>query len=480
MDEATLLRQGIAAARAKRKSEAYALLRQVVGMDPRNTEAWVWLGAVAPTLPEQLQAFEQAVALDPGNEKAQAGRRWAASKLGVSAPAAPPPAPAPPGRGGLSSQDMMGMFGGMPGAPPPAPAAPPAGGGLSSQDMMGMFGGVPGAPPPAPASQGGGRLSSQEPVNALGGPGLAPPAPSGAAPGGGMFAEDVMGIFGGPGRAPTGPAPLDSITPPPTLPPGAPGTPGGAEWRGFSELEEPNTNFNWDDPGVGLGGYATPNPATADVSPFSWSDVATPPQEAPAWSLPPPSPPSPPPAPYDLEPLAAESQSYAYPLPEEQAAAAAQPRGTFSGWVVVAGVVLIAGLILVSLLLGTRLVTALQSSGMLPQPAATSPDAVVSSFLDAHLSGRYITAADFLAEPLRTDYSQERDDRLPGVPQATPGQSWTRRVAPLAAGAAQAQVYAFITPMGGAPAAAAPVRFLLERRDDRWLITGVVPPPPAP
>src|SRR5439155_11766858 len=82
---ASLLQQGITAARAKRKTEAYGLLRQVVDSDPRNLEAWIWLGAVAPTHEEQVQAFDRAPALDPLNEKAQAGRRWAAARLGEAA-----------------------------------------------------------------------------------------------------------------------------------------------------------------------------------------------------------------------------------------------------------------------------------------------------------------------------------------------------------------------------------------------------------
>ena len=449
MDEATLLRQGIAAARAKRKSEAYSLLRQVVGMDPRNTEAWIWLGAVAPTLHEQLQAFEQAAALDPSNEKAQAGRRWAASKLGVSAaPSAPPPAPAAPG-GGMSSQDMLGMFGGMPGAAP-APA------------------------PSAPSAPGGGRMSSQEMMNVFGGPGQAPAAPPPPAPGGGgMSSQEMMSIFGGQGSAAPS-APLDSMTPPSSMPPGAPGTPGGAEWRGFSELEEPNTDFNWDDPGVGLGGYAAPATAATDVSPFSWSDVATPPpRQAPPLPapLPPPGAPS---EDYGLDSLADIAQEYAYPPPLDEAAPpAARPRGTFSGWVVIAGIVLILVLILISLLLGTRLFASLQG-------APSGPDAVVNSFLEAHLNGRYLTAADFLTEPLRAGYTQESLERLPGVPQLTPGQRWTKRVAPLAVAGDQAQVYAFFAPAGRANAEGPPVRFLLARAGNRWLISGVVPPPPVP
>jgi hypothetical protein len=179
---------------------------------------------------------------------------------------------------------------------------------------------------------------------------------------------------------------------------------------------------------------------------------------------------------YGLDSLADVDQVYAYPQPEARAIPAvpeARPRGTFSGWVVIAGIMLILFLILISLLQGTRLFAGLQG-------APTGPDAVVNSFLDAHLNGRYLTAAEFLAAPLRADYSQERPDRLPGVPQMTPGQRWTKRVVPLAADAGQAQVYAFFAPAGRANAEGAPVRFLLEREGGRWLISGVVPPPPTP
>lgn len=88
-----LLTQAIADARAGRRDDAARHLRQIVNNDPGNVDAWIWLGGTATDVQEQRRALERALALDPGNARAQQGLRW----LRTTAPQAfEPPAPAAP------------------------------------------------------------------------------------------------------------------------------------------------------------------------------------------------------------------------------------------------------------------------------------------------------------------------------------------------------------------------------------------------
>src|SRR5215218_9382968 len=89
----SLLQMGIKAAQAKRKPEAYQLLSQVVRRDPRNEQGWLWLAAVAPTPQEAMDAFGRVLAINPANEQARVGQRWAQGRLEKTATAAAPPAP---------------------------------------------------------------------------------------------------------------------------------------------------------------------------------------------------------------------------------------------------------------------------------------------------------------------------------------------------------------------------------------------------
>jgi tetratricopeptide (TPR) repeat protein len=105
-----LLAQGIAAAKARRNEEARQALLQVVDLDRRNEQAWLWLSGVVESLDERRTCLENVLAINPNNTHAQAGLRW----LEQHAPPPPEPAPPPP----------------SPPAPEPAPepafAAPPA------------------------------------------------------------------------------------------------------------------------------------------------------------------------------------------------------------------------------------------------------------------------------------------------------------------------------------------------------------------
>jgi tetratricopeptide (TPR) repeat protein len=71
-----LLRQGIAAAKAGRKEEAHETLLQVVKLDERNEQAWLWLSAVVDSDEEKQICLENVLAVNPANPHAQAGLEW--------------------------------------------------------------------------------------------------------------------------------------------------------------------------------------------------------------------------------------------------------------------------------------------------------------------------------------------------------------------------------------------------------------------
>lgn len=73
--------RSIAALKAGRKSEARLLLTEVVRGEPENVEAWIWLGAAASSPSETLACLKRALELDPHNQKALAGARWAAEQI---------------------------------------------------------------------------------------------------------------------------------------------------------------------------------------------------------------------------------------------------------------------------------------------------------------------------------------------------------------------------------------------------------------
>ncbi len=72
---------GVAAARAGRFQQARNHLRRVTAHDPQNEEAWLWLAGVADDPQESLACLAQALTLNPKNEHAKAGIRWARAKL---------------------------------------------------------------------------------------------------------------------------------------------------------------------------------------------------------------------------------------------------------------------------------------------------------------------------------------------------------------------------------------------------------------
>lgn len=68
-----LLKQGIAALNAGRKTEARRLLVQVVQQDEYNEMGWLWLSGAVDTDEGRCICLENVLAINPGNEAAQRG-----------------------------------------------------------------------------------------------------------------------------------------------------------------------------------------------------------------------------------------------------------------------------------------------------------------------------------------------------------------------------------------------------------------------
>ena len=91
------LNQGIAAARAGQKAVAQQLLREVLAVAPQTIPAMFWLAFVAPNPYDSVRLLERVLHLDPTNERAQAGLRWARERLRTATPEAKVrPAASPP------------------------------------------------------------------------------------------------------------------------------------------------------------------------------------------------------------------------------------------------------------------------------------------------------------------------------------------------------------------------------------------------
>lgn len=74
---ADLLRRGQAAARRGDRPRARRLLRATLIADPTNTEAKLWLAALADDPRESVQLLSEVLQASPGNVRAAAGLRWA-------------------------------------------------------------------------------------------------------------------------------------------------------------------------------------------------------------------------------------------------------------------------------------------------------------------------------------------------------------------------------------------------------------------
>lgn len=83
------LRSGIEAARANQFEKARIYLAQVLEQDPHHIPAMFWLAYVAPSPQESISLLERILTLEPGNERAQAGIRWAKQRLNPAPEAQP-------------------------------------------------------------------------------------------------------------------------------------------------------------------------------------------------------------------------------------------------------------------------------------------------------------------------------------------------------------------------------------------------------
>ncbi|MCS6849790.1 MAG: response regulator [Gemmataceae bacterium] len=71
----TLLRDGIAAAKAGNKALTRQLLQQLTEIDPGNEQAWLWLAGVAETPQDALMCLRRVLEINPGNDRARQGMK---------------------------------------------------------------------------------------------------------------------------------------------------------------------------------------------------------------------------------------------------------------------------------------------------------------------------------------------------------------------------------------------------------------------
>ncbi len=77
------LQLGIDAARTGNNGVAKEFLIAVLKQDPENIPAMLWLAFVLPSPQDTIRVLQRVLSLDPGNERAEAGIRWAKGRLGL-------------------------------------------------------------------------------------------------------------------------------------------------------------------------------------------------------------------------------------------------------------------------------------------------------------------------------------------------------------------------------------------------------------
>lgn len=105
------LRLGIEAARTGRENEARTHFITVLKQDPNNIPAMLWLAFVLPAPQDTIRLLKRVLALDPQNERAKAGIRWARVRLGLppeQTEAAAPEGPAPAAQADPASKEESG------------------------------------------------------------------------------------------------------------------------------------------------------------------------------------------------------------------------------------------------------------------------------------------------------------------------------------------------------------------------------------
>ena len=78
------LHAGINAAREGKPNVARAYLNGVLAKEPENIPALLWLAFIAETAQESVNLLKNVLILDPDNERAKSGLRWAESRLGLT------------------------------------------------------------------------------------------------------------------------------------------------------------------------------------------------------------------------------------------------------------------------------------------------------------------------------------------------------------------------------------------------------------
>jgi len=95
-DTQQLMKEAMAAFKAKKKSRARELLMKVTDIEEDNVKAWLLLSAVVDKLEDQQLCLENVLTIDPNNEKAKKGLAIVRKKLGLPAEESPPPTTSAP------------------------------------------------------------------------------------------------------------------------------------------------------------------------------------------------------------------------------------------------------------------------------------------------------------------------------------------------------------------------------------------------
>lgn len=85
-----MLRKALAAYRSGKKSEAHKILMQVVDLDDKNEQAWLYLSLVVDSLEDQQICLENVLAINPSNQQAQKALNVVKQKRGIASGPPPP------------------------------------------------------------------------------------------------------------------------------------------------------------------------------------------------------------------------------------------------------------------------------------------------------------------------------------------------------------------------------------------------------
>ena len=92
--ESTLLRLGIAAARAGHEADARQYFRQILRTNPQHQLAWMWMGGVVETDAERAHCLRQLLLIDPTHGTARRGLAKLEARMAAEPtefePSAPP------------------------------------------------------------------------------------------------------------------------------------------------------------------------------------------------------------------------------------------------------------------------------------------------------------------------------------------------------------------------------------------------------